>query len=126
MAVLFPDVEKTVVAYLKANLPNGTFVATKKPAPDAQQPEKQVIVSVAYNGENQQVLKYASLTLEVFADTYSDASALGLLVESKIRGIADDPIKKATVMLGPVRVAEDSEKERRMIDVELIVKGENA
>lgn len=126
MAVLFPDVEKTLITYLKSALPSGVLVATKKPAADATQPTKQVIINAAYNGEREFVTKFVSLTIDVYADTYANANALGLLVESKIRGCVGDPIKKATVLLGPVRTAEPSEMEKRSLDVELIVKGANA
>lgn len=126
MAVLFPDVEIALITYLKSVLPNGVLVATKKPAADATQPVKQVIISAAYNGERDFVAKVVSLTVDVYADTYANANSLGLLVESKIRGCVGDPIKKATVLLGPVRTAEPSEMEKRSLDIELIVKGSNS
>lgn len=125
MAVLFPDVEIALVTYLNNALPNEVLVATKKPAADASQPSKQVIINAAYNGERELVTKVVSLTIDVYADTYANANALGLLVESKIRDCVGDPIKKATVLLGPVRTAEPSDMEKRSLDIELVVKGAN-
>jgi len=126
MAVLFPDVEVALVTYLKSALPNDVFVATKKPAADASNPAKQVIINAAYNAEREFVTKVVSLTVDVYADTYANANQLGLLVESKIRDCVGDTIKRARVLLGPVRTAEPSDMEKRSLDVELIVKGGNA
>ena len=130
MAVLFPDVEKTVVSFLNAQLSGsdyaGTRVATKKALPDEAQPSKQIVVTVAYNGEQNYVLKTASLTIEVYADDYATASGLALWVESKIRDIVGDPIKQAEVVLGPVRGADETHQEKRMLDVQLLVKGVTA
>lgn len=127
MAVLFPDIEKTVVTFINAQLVGSTYagtrVATKKNLPDETAPSKQIVLTVAYNGELNYVLKTASLTLEVFADDYATASGLALWLESKIRTIVGDPIKQATVRLGPVRGSDDTRQEVRMIDVELLVKG---
>ena len=126
MAVLFPDVEVALVAYLKSALPNDVFVATKKPAADVSNPAQQVIINAAYNTEREFVTKVVSLTVDVYADTYANANQLGLLVESKIRGCVGDTIKRARVLLGPVRTAEPSDMEKRSLDIELIVKGGNA
>lgn len=127
MAVLFPDVEKTVVSFINAQLVGSTYagtrVATKKNLPDETAPSKQIVVSVTYNGEQSFVLKTASLTLEVFADDYSTASGLALWLESKIRLLAGDPVKQVIVRLGPVRGSDDTRQEVRMLDVELLVKG---
>lgn len=130
MAVLFPDVEKTVVSFLNAQLSGsdyaGTRVATKKALPDEVQPSSQIVVTVAYSAEQNYVLKSATLMLEVYADDYATASGLALWVESKIRGIVGDPIKQAEVVLGPVRGADDTHQEKRMLDVQLLVKGVTA
>lgn len=123
--VIFPDIEKVIVAYLKSALVgrvSGVNVATKKVAPDATQPAKQIVVTASYNSESDYVLKTANVTLDVYANTYADANSLGLLVDGLITGVASHPIKRATVLLGPVRIAEDS-GERRSLDVEMIVQG---
>lgn len=127
MAVLFPDIEKTVVSFIKGQLVGSAYagarVATKKNLPDEATPSMQVVVTVAYDAELSYVLKTASLTLDVYADDYATASGLALWLESKIRLLAGDPVKQVTVRLGPVRGADDTRQEVRMIDVELLVKG---
>jgi hypothetical protein len=130
MAVIFPDVEVTLVTYLNSalvgigsTLANNVRVATKKAQPDETQPAKQIVVTAAYNGEVNYVTKIASVTLEVYATDYGTASNLGLLVESLIRGSTGDQIKRVTVRLGPVRQLEESDYEKRSIDAEIIVKG---
>lgn len=127
MAVLFPDIEKTIVSFINTQLVGsayaGTRVATKKNLPDEIAPQTQIVVTVAYNGEENYVLKTASLTLEVFADDYATASGLALWLESRIRLIANDPVKQVIVRLGPVRLSDETRQEVRMIDVELLVKG---
>lgn len=128
--LVFPDVEKLVVAYLKnklqtygGSLAAGVTVATKKVAPDAAQPAKQIVVQFAYNREQNLVTRVGSLTLDVYANDYGTANDLALLVEALIRGLAGGLIKKVEVALGPVRTAEASEQEKRSLDVQLIVAG---
>lgn len=123
MAVIFPDAESVVVAYLKDVLDNDVYVATKKPAADAAQPSKQVIINVAYNEERWYVTKLASATLEVYAEGSVQATELALLVEAHIRGCVGDPVKRATVRVGPVRVTDAGPLEKRMLDVELVIAG---
>jgi hypothetical protein len=127
MAVLFPDIEKVIVAYLNGALTAsdyaGTVVATKKALPDAEQPSTQIVVTVSYGREQDYVLKGASLTLDVWADDYAEASGLALWLEAVIRDLAGDPIKQVTVALGPVRGADNTRQEHRMLDVQLLVKG---
>jgi hypothetical protein len=127
MAVQFPDVEKTIVSFLNSALTGsayaGTRVATKKALPDETQPSKQVVVTVAYQAEENFVLKRASLTLDVWADDYATASGLALWLEAKIRDVVGTQVKLVEVRLGPVRGSDDSKQEHRMLDVELLVKG---
>lgn len=127
MAVQFPDIEKTIVTFLNTQLNSsayaGTRVATKKALPDETQPTKQIVVTVAYNQEENYVTKVATCVLDVWADDYATASGLALWVEAKIRDVVGDQVKKAEVILGPVRGADDSKQEHRMLDVQLLVKG---
>lgn len=132
MAVIFPDIEKTLVAYLVAALAaNGSSTAqnvrvgTKKTQPDETAPAKEVVVTAAYNAEQDYVLKTASVTLEVYANDYATANTLSLLVEALIRGCTGDEIKKAEVRMGPVRIGEEGPQEKRYLDVGLTVKGTN-
>lgn len=128
--VIFPDIEKTLVSYLVAALAGngsetaqGVRVGTKKAQPDEDQPAKEVVVTAAYNAEQDYVVKTASVTLEVYAADYATANSLSLLVEALIRGCTGDEIKKAEVRLGPVRIAEEGTQEKRYLDVGLVVKG---
>lgn len=130
MAVIFPDVEVTLITYLNSalagigsELASNVRVASKKAQPDEAQPAKQIVVIAAYNGEVNYVTKIASVTLEVYATDYGTASNLGLLVESLIRGSTGAQIKRVTVRLGPVRQVGEADYEKRSIDVEIIVKG---
>ena len=122
MAVKFPDIEKTIVAYFKNALPNDVRVATLKAAPDKAGVNKQVVVTVAYNGTSELVLKEASVTVDVWANDYATASDLALTVDALVPGLATDPIKKAEVAVGPSRIAE-TVGEHRALDVQVIVKG---
>ena len=112
MAVLFPDIEKTVVSFIKAQIVGTSYastrVATKKNLPDETAPQTQIVVTVSYNAEQDYVLKTASLTLEVFADDYATASSLALWLESRIRLIAGDPVKQVIVRFGPVRSSDET------------------
>ena len=126
--VIFPDVEKVLVAYFKSayqSVGQTVRVGTKKTPPDKTQPAKELVISVAYGRENESVLKTCSVTLEVFASSNEDANTLGLLTESLVRNSVGSVIKKAEVLVGPVRVAEESTREKRYLDVSLVVKGTN-
>ena len=98
-------------------------VGTKKAQPDETQPTKEVVITVAYNAEQDYVRKLASATIEIYADTYANANSLALLVESLVRGCVGEEIKMAEVRIGPVRLAEEGTQEKRYLDVGLIVKG---
>ena len=132
MAVIFPDIEKTLVSYLSAALAaNGSSTAqnvrvgTIKAQADETTPAKEVVVTAAYNREQNYVTKTASVTLEVYAADYKTANELSLLVEALIRGCTGEEIKMAEVRMGPVRIAEDSTQEKRYLDVGLVVKGKD-
>jgi hypothetical protein len=127
MAVIFPDIEKTLVSYLSTQLPlhgaTGVRVGTKKAQPDEATPAKELVVTAAYNAEQDYVRKTASVTIEIYADTYANANALSLLVAALMPGCVGEEIKLAEVRLGPVRIGEDSTQEKRYLDVGLVVKG---
>lgn len=127
MAVIFPDIELTLVSYFNTALSGqGVRVGTKKAQPDQTLPTKELVVVAAYNEEIDYVSKRVSVTLEVYADDYATANSLALLVESAVRGAIGDPIKRVIVRLGPVRNVEETTYEKRSLDVELIVKGTDA
>lgn len=130
MAVIFPDIEKTLVSYftsafaaIGSELTSGIRVGTKKAQPDDAQPVKEVVLIVAYNNEENYVIKNATLTIEVYASDYATANTLSLLVESLIRSAVGEEIKQVTVTLGPVRIGEEGPYEKRYLDVSLVIKG---
>jgi hypothetical protein len=125
MAVLFPDIEKTLVAYfLSCPELDGVRVATIHSQPDETTPDKQLVITASYGAETtSKVTKDATVTLEAYADSYEDASTLGLTVEALVRGCVGEEIKYAEVRLGPVRTTEETQQERRSLDVAMIVKG---
>jgi hypothetical protein len=104
-------------------LATGVRVGTKKAQPDEAQPTKEIVLTGAYNTEQNYVTKTASVTLEVYANDYATANELSLLVEALVRGCVGEEIKLAEVRLGPVRISEDSTQEKRYLDVGLVVKG---
>ena len=125
MTVIYPDIEQSLVAYFNDALAGQNVrVGTIHSLPGETTPAKQLVLTVAYGRETEQrVTKDASLTLEVYANTYQDASTLGLLVEALVRDCVGEHIKRAEVVLGPVRTTEDSTQEKRSLDVALVVKG---
>lgn len=129
MAVTFPDLELLAVAYLQTALVGtayaGTYVSVKHTGPEYGRPSAQVVVNASYGTEHEYVLKDATLVIDVYADEYQTANELALLVESLIRGFASGPVKRAEVVLGPVRRTDDSKQELRSLDVRLVVKGSN-
>jgi len=132
MAVIFPDIEKTLVSYFNTafaaqdtELATGVRVATKKAQPDEAQPDKELVINVSYAAETNYVTKDASVMLEIYASDYATANELGLLVEALVRDSVGTEIKFAEVRLGPVRLGEEGPLEKRYLDARLVVKGTN-
>ena len=124
MMVIFPDIEKIIVEYLAAEFQSEFFrVSVKKTPAEQPQPDNEIVVTAAYGAEDNHVMKTASLTLEVYANNYASANSLALSVESFIRNCTGEFIKRAIVLLGPVRIEEEGQMEKRAIDIELIVRG---
>lgn len=132
--LIFPDIEKTLVAYFKqaleaqeTELAADVRVATKHSQPDETTPSKQLVIVASYDQETtDKVTRLASVTLDVYADDYATASSLALLVEALARECTGAEIKRAELRLGPVRTSEEGQQERRSLDVELTVKGTDA
>lgn len=130
MTVIFPDIEKLLVAYLVSVLANSSdpvsenvrVGAVKLPA-DATRPSKEVVIVGAYNRTLDPVRRAATVVIEVHADTYDDASRLALLISALVVECTGADIKRALVSLGPVRLIEATEQEKRSMTVELVVKG---
>lgn len=127
MTVIFPDIEKVLVAYFNSALAGQDVrVGTIHSEPDEDTPSKQLVINVSYGFETEQkVTKEATVTLDIYADTYGEANELGLLVEALVRGSVGEEIKHVEVRLGPTRTTEETQQERRSIDVLLIIKGTN-
>jgi hypothetical protein len=130
-AVIFPDVERVMVAALKAALELRTepyaqnvSVSTIKPAPDVTPyPERMIVVRADGGPMLDHVRKNERVGLTIWADTYEDANALSRLLEALVKGMTGEHIKFVNVVLSPVRVAEESTQECRYMTLELITKG---
>ena len=131
--VIFPDVEKILVAALKASLltrdeayAQNVHVSTKKPAPDFS-PYPSKIVTIRSDGGplKTDVTKLERVGINVYANAYDVASDLSKLVEALMRSLTGDYIKLVEIILSPVRVDEMSEEEVRYMTLELVVKGSN-
>lgn len=124
--IIFEDIEKTLVAYLKETFEyegeQNIIVSTKK---SKQNGLKEVIITANYVNEITQVHRNASAVLDIYAPTYAEASRLGFLTEAFIREATVGDIKKVEVVLGPTRTTEQTESERRSISVDLVIKANN-
>jgi mannose/fructose/N-acetylgalactosamine-specific phosphotransferase system component IIB len=124
MAVIFPDIEQILVAYFANALGNKVRVGTIHSQPDEAELESQVVITANYGSEtSSMVTKNATVTLEVYAIDYAYATGLALYVEAIARDCVGEHIKYAEVNLGPVRTTEESQQEKRSIDMSIIVKG---
>jgi hypothetical protein len=129
-AVIFPDVEKVLVAAIKSELSariepyaQNVMVATKKPAPDVK-PYPARIVTVRGDGgpELDHVRKLERVGVTIYANTYSNASDLSRLLEALFRTMTGEQIKMVSVILSPVRLDEGSTEEARFMTLEVITK----
>jgi hypothetical protein len=131
MATIFPDVEKLVVARLASSLSalsgaatNGVVVATVKPAAGVK-PYPAKIVTVRADGGAQKergLTKSERMGVNVFSNTYANASSLALIVESLMRSNVWGDIKFVETVLSPVRVDNDGPQEQRYMVFEVVVK----
>ena len=129
MAVVFPDVEKLLVAHLQTTL-NARYgsgvvrVATKKaPAETSPYPSREVVVAAQYQGVRENVLQEVTAVVDIYANTYENASDLALVTGALVVTISRDYVKRAVVTVGPIRLLEDSTQEKRTLSVDLTVKG---
>lgn len=131
MPVIYPDIEPILVSFLQTELgslsdPLGqdVRVATKKAAPDEVQPAKQIVIVASYNTTLDGPIRAASAAIDVYAEDYETASSLALLTAALIVECVGDPIKRAIVTVGPVRLTDETPDEKRSISVDLTVKGQ--
>lgn len=122
MAVIYSDIEATLVSYLQTALGSDARVGTKKLPPDSTQPANQVVLTVAWAGDKERMLKFAGLVAEVYADGDVEASNLALVVEALLRTATVGQIKRVNIVAGPIRLGDESEQEKRSISAEVVVK----
>jgi hypothetical protein len=129
MAVVFPDVEKLLVAHLQTALNthygSGVVrVATKKaPAETNPYPSREVVIAAQYQGVRENVLQEVTAVVDVYANTYENASDLALVTGALVVTISRQYVKRAVVSVGPIRLLEDSTQEKRTLSVDITVKG---
>jgi hypothetical protein len=129
-AVIFPDVEKILVAEIKQKLnqrdetyTNAVTVSTKKPGPDVKPyPKKSVVIRSDGGPEIDHVRKLERIGVSVYASTYADASDLARMVQALMRTTTGRDIKQVTAVLSPVRVDEEGPQEARYMTFEIITK----
>lgn len=132
-AVIFPDVEKVLVAAIKSELANrnepyaqNVVVATKKPAPDViPYPSRMVVIRGDGGPELDHVRKLERVGVSIFCNTYADASDLSRLLEALFRTMTGEQIKLVSVVLSPVRLDEASPQEGRYMTLEITTKATN-
>lgn len=130
-AVIFPDIEKVLVAAIKSELLTRTepyaqnvTVATKKPAPDVSPYPSRIIVIRSDGGPKVDwVRKIERVGISIWANNYADASNLARLIEALSVTLTGEEIKLSRVVLSPTRVDEAGPQEARYMTLELIVKG---
>lgn len=129
--VIFPDVEKILVAGLKASLDSreeaftdSVYVSTKKPGPKTT-PYPTKIITIRSDGGPQldDVRKLERIGINVYANNYADASDLSRMVAALVRGLTGEYIKFVEIILSPVRVDEESQEEVRYMTLEVTTKG---
>jgi hypothetical protein len=130
-AVIFPDVEKVLVAAVKAELEarsetyaQDVHVSTIKPAADLVPYPTRIIVIRADGGPKLDwVRKSERVGIQIWANTYADASDLARLIEALSVTMTGESIKLSQVVLSPIRVDEAGPQECRYMTLELITKG---
>jgi hypothetical protein len=122
--IIYPDIEKIIVSYLKTELNSIAGYETVKVSTIKSKEDllSEVIINGSYNSDINKVMRSASAVIDVYSDTYEKANTLGLLVDALIRDATISGIKKIDVVVGPTRTTEASQSERRSLSIDLIVK----
>lgn len=126
--VVFPDVEQWAVGYLRTFLDDRTEDFAHDVDVDVKTPEliPARLVTVRDDGGQRRpgVTKTASLGINVWAERRKDASDLARLVAAALEASAGHgPVVAHLATSGPYPVGEESEKPRRYVSVDLIVRG---
>lgn len=133
MGTIFPDVEVALRAAIVAGLAGSSnpvasnvTVATIKPAPTVT-PYPSRIVVIRSDGAAQKerdITREELVGVNVYANTYGDASNLAALVEAICRSVKAGPIKLIETMMSPTRVDTEStaSPEQRYMTLRVTVK----
>lgn len=130
-SVIFPDVEKILTVALKNELDNRTevytadvHVSTIKPGPDVKPYPRRIVTIRSDGGQKLDwVRKLERVGINVYADTYADASDLAHLIEALSVSLTGNEIKLSRVALSPTRVNEEGPQQSRYLVLELTIKG---
>lgn len=120
--IIFPDIEPELVELLSDYFED-VRVGTRK-LPADQQPESQIVVTVAYANEKtvSPVLRYAGVVLDIFASDYATASGLALEATAVLQTATGENIKQVSIVSGPTRMGDDTGQEHRAVSAEVVVK----
>ena len=123
--VIYPDIEKILVSYIKSTLNIMTGYETVKVSTIKSKNDliSEVVITGSYNTDINQLTRSASAVIDVYADSYDKANTLALLVDAIIRTATVEGVKKVDVVVGPTRTAEASQSEKRSLSIDLTVKG---
>lgn len=132
---IFPDVEKLLVARLTSafeafpSLPiaENVAVSVKKPAADVK-PYPSKIVTVRSDGGSDNepgVIRRDRVGVNVYAETYAEASELAALVDSILRASIWGEIKWVEVSLSFTRVDNEGPQEQRFASFVIVTKATN-
>jgi len=123
--VIYPDIEKILVSYMKSalNIIAGYETVKVSTIKSKNDSTTEVIITGSYNTDINKVTRAASAIIDIYADTYENANTLALLVDALIREATVEGIKKVDVVVGPTRTAEASQSEKRSLSIDLTVKG---
>lgn len=119
--ITYPDIEAIVVEYLADHFAQA-HVATKRAQPGSSE-TLQIVVNGGYAQTLDDVRRIASVVIDVLHEDSVTATDMALQVESVIRDIKGQVIKRVDVTLGPVRLAEEGPFEKRSMSVDFVVKG---
>ena len=123
--IYYEDVEKELVEFFVDKLGSDVSVSTKKlPAEDPDSNSNQLVITVSPSADKTPVTKFFGLVLEIYAETYAEASTLSRSVEMFLRQAPEftKSIKRVDVTAGPLRLAEEGLQEKRSLAADLVVK----
>jgi hypothetical protein len=131
MGTQFADVEPLLVEYLfdalaasEDPVAASVLVSVKKPDA-AESPYPSKIVTVRSDGgmdTQRNLIRSERIGVNVWADTYADASNLASLVDAILRDCKTGAIKLVETQMSPVRVPNEGKQEQRYMTYQLVVK----